>query len=680
MSFVAALDASDARLGGKARSLAKLAAAGLTTPAGFVVTDALFRSLCPTVPALRQFDEAAWAAVDELRCGLQSRPWPTGFREELAAQLRKIGGRRFSVRSSFACEDIGGALAAGVYESCVDVPLAEVEDAIRQVLASAVSPGATAYALAHGRGPGDPPVAVLVHGYVEGEAEGSAAFAPGKAAEAELMVRRGSLPAQAQAELRGALHRLARELGPVEVEWVLQPAGLVYLQVRPFQPKAAPTEWQGWKDLPASDAPRTAWQWDAAHNPLPLSPAQAGLVELVDEHCRIGIRQRVLGGYLFYATDSRPLPPPIESAAAADYFASLRSDFETRAAALEPSLEAALSLFASVYERIFGVLQPALKRTRRELEGFLRTHAQAELGLLPALGTDVPSMAEERRRRAAAIRQAKTEDEISRARADYLAMFGDESPIWDVSVPTYSEDPSPLLLASAASSQATATGWQSADRKVAERLNDTERAVWQRLLAAAREAISLSEADDWLYARAQAVVRRALLAKGRELARASRLAEPTDIFYLPLQMVLASDEQPQAVDLFAVARAGCSAWQDARKSPPPVALSGDDKAVRGHGTGGHTIGRIALHRSGAIPSLPPDAILLAQTLLPTELPLITAAAIVTETGGPLDHVAAQARERGIPAVIGAAGATRLLKQGDLALVDGDRGFVVKLAD
>ena len=47
----------------------------------------------------------------------------------------------------------------------------------------------------------------------------------------------------------------------------------------------------------------TDWHWDAAHNPLPLSPAQAGLVSLVDEQCRIGLRQRVVGGYLFYATD-----------------------------------------------------------------------------------------------------------------------------------------------------------------------------------------------------------------------------------------------------------------------------------------------------------------------------------------------------------------------------------------
>jgi phosphoenolpyruvate-protein kinase (PTS system EI component) len=71
--------------------------------------------------------------------------------------------------------------------------------------------------------------------------------------------------------------------------------------------------------------------------------------------------------------------------------------------------------------------------------------------------------------------------------------------------------------------------------------------------------------------------------------------------------------------------------------------------------------------------------LVAKTLLPTELPLINAIAFVTETGGPLDHVAAQARERGIPAVVGVQGASSLFSDGDLVLVDADAGLVVKLA-
>jgi pyruvate,water dikinase len=354
-------------------------------------------------------------------------------------------------------------------------------------------------------------------------------------------------------------------------------------------------------------------------------------------------------------------------------------DAELAQVGAEPSLEEALALFALVYQRIFGVLQPALKRTRRELQGFLRDHAPAQLSLLPALGAGVPSMAEERRRLATAIRRAGTDADRAQARADYLARFGDEAPIWDVSVPTYAEDPSPLLLEHGpALPQASAVDWRAANAQVELHLADPERQAWRRLLALAREAVALSEADDWLYARAQAVVRRALLSTGRQLARAGRLTAAAEVFLLPLTLV---QKRPGAaeVDLRAVASAGRAAVQSAYKNPPPTSFSRDDQAVRGHGTGGNAIGRIVVHRSGQFRTLPSDAVLLASTLLPTELPMVAAAAIVTETGGPLDHVAAQARERGIPAVIGAAGASSLLHEGDLVLVDGERGLVVKLA-
>jgi pyruvate,water dikinase len=79
--------------------------------------------------------------------------------------------------------------------------------------------------------------------------------------------------------------------------------------------------------------------------------------------------------------------------------------------------------------------------------------------------------------------------------------------------------------------------------------------------------------------------------------------------------------------------------------------------------------------AGARP--PEDAVLVATALLPTELPLLRVAALVTETGGPLDHVATQARERQLPAVVAAAGATAALADGDLVLVDADRGIVVR---
>ena len=102
MSFVADLGAVDVQSGGKASSLAWLAGQGLATPPGFVITDALFRTLCPSVPGFERIDQAALTTLDVLRAGLMQAPWPSGFREELHARLAAIGAARYAVRSSFA--------------------------------------------------------------------------------------------------------------------------------------------------------------------------------------------------------------------------------------------------------------------------------------------------------------------------------------------------------------------------------------------------------------------------------------------------------------------------------------------------------------------------------------------------------------------------------------------------
>jgi pyruvate,water dikinase len=53
----------------------------------------------------------------------------------------------------------------------------------------------------------------------------------------------------------------------------------------------------------------------------------------------------------------------------------------------------------------------------------------------------------------------------------------------------------------------------------------------------------------------------------------------------------------------------------------------------------------------------------------------TAAAVVTDGGGVLSHAAIVAREHGIPAVIGAPGATSTIADGQLVTVDGTTGLV-----
>ena len=73
-------------------------------------------------------------------------------------------------------------------------------------------------------------------------------------------------------------------------------------------------------------------------------------------------------------------------------------------------------------------------------------------------------------------------------------------------------------------------------------------------------------------------------------------------------------------------------------------------------------------------------ILVARTIEPNWLPwLKVAAGVVAEQGGMTCHGAILARELGIPAVVGVAGATRAIASGDSVLVDGDSGEVFALA-
>jgi pyruvate,water dikinase len=75
-------------------------------------------------------------------------------------------------------------------------------------------------------------------------------------------------------------------------------------------------------------------------------------------------------------------------------------------------------------------------------------------------------------------------------------------------------------------------------------------------------------------------------------------------------------------------------------------------------------------------ALQPGEILVTVTTMPAWTPLFgAAAAVVTETGGALSHCAIVAREYGIPAVVGAFGATRAIKTGQVISVDGTNGTV-----
>jgi phosphohistidine swiveling domain-containing protein len=691
--------AADHAIGGKARSLARLEALGLPVPSGFAIDASLFRALRTDGPALPAQLVTAndLAALDGARTALLAAPLPQDFQSELISVLDYIltaenSTREFVVRSSAATEDNAGALGAGIYLSLLRVPRAAVGDAIRQVLASCLTPAAWIYTAPRttaGDARAEPQMSALIHAFIEGDTSGTAAcsVAPGPLPGAvNIEATDGKPSTAARATIDAAVRRAAIQYGPVELEWVANGDQVTFLQLRAYA--SAPA--RAVQPLSVPDG----WTWDAAHNPRPLSCAQTGLVELVDARCRTGIRQQVLSGYLFYRSadppDDRPslAPPPLR---ARDAFERLRVDVDLALAALAdpPSLDAALELFVTAYEPLFGTVAPACTAARRALTDFLNEASPAAIADLPTLLQAVPSAATRRRQAADAIARATDGQSRQAAMDSYVSQFGHESPCWDVAEPTLRETPARLLLLGAHTDQrphddlarATTRANETAQR-LKQHLTSIQKGRFDELLVNAREAVGVGEDDDALYARLQACVRAALLGLGGDLVAAGQLTDASDVFHLPLSVSQAMNNSARqsegdVPDLRSLVDEGKQALSTAALVRPVAAIIGTRILHGRGGAPGRLLGR-AVHHPPSAP-LGDDAVLIADTVLPTQLPLLNPAAIVVETGSILGHVASQARERGIPAVVGAIGACAAIPEGALVVVDGDRGEVVLLS-
>ena len=121
---------------------------------------------------------------------------------------------------------------------------------------------------------------------------------------------------------------------------------------------------------------------------------------------------------------------------------------------------------------------------------------------------------------------------------------------------------------------------------------------------------------------------------------------------------------------------------------PPEVIVGNDRSwtlndngmetLQGIGCSpGYAVGKARVIRDMAMAShLQPGEILVAPSTDPGWTPLfLTAAAVVTDIGGFLSHGATVAREYGIPAVVNTKRASELVKNGQVIIVDGNRGIV-----
>ena len=106
-------------------------------------------------------------------------------------------------------------------------------------------------------------------------------------------------------------------------------------------------------------------------------------------------------------------------------------------------------------------------------------------------------------------------------------------------------------------------------------------------------------------------------------------------------------------------------------------VSSQGEHLRGVGFGARVVGRVVRLSSLAAPvAIERGDIVVTRAITPALAMIVDGcAALVSETGGLLDHGAALARELGIPCVVGCAGAWTQLTEGALIAVDGDAGVV-----
>ena len=103
-----------------------------------------------------------------------------------------------------------------------------------------------------------------------------------------------------------------------------------------------------------------------------------------------------------------------------------------------------------------------------------------------------------------------------------------------------------------------------------------------------------------------------------------------------------------------------------------------DRVLRGLGAApGRGVGAARVLRDQRdATDVPPGSVLVARLLNPYLAPLLFGAVgLVVEEGGLLQHATVLAREFGVPAVVGVAGATEEISDGERLEVRGDTGEV-----
>jgi pyruvate,water dikinase len=283
---------------------------------------------------------------------------------------------------------------------------------------------------------------------------------------------------------------------------------------------------------------------------------------------------------------------------------------------------------------------------------------------------------------------------------------------YDLDARALQELPDALLRSITSSSPRPHADGAAAVAAVRARVPEGDRPTFDAVLGEARLVCDLRDRNGPMtVAWPTGLLRRALLEAGRRLHERGQLDDPEHAVELELGEVLGAlrgsvELDPVAVKERAAERARLAAAPappvlGPQEAPPPLHLfppalarvtriaieatgvlgtpERRDEALAGTGIGGQAytgVARVAARPEDALALLEPGDVLVVPFTTPAyNTVLAVAGAVVCEDGGPLSHAAVMARELGIPAVVGAAGAMTHIADGATVTVDPASGRV-----
>jgi rifampicin phosphotransferase len=504
-----------------------------------------------------------------------------------------------------------------------------------------------------------------------------------------------------------------------------------------------------WED-PADG--QLTWTWDKMHYPRPLAPLTENLLRPIEESIFNG-RVITVNGYAYAFNSMPPMPPPevMERGAVSvwenDYLPQIRAfcaqvrsrDYDSMSAAdiaatIDDFIRDAVEAFRFTMLVAVGFGMPTmvlLDFLEDEFgeEGLLLggTVLQAKKSETAGAGEGLGALARSAASRpevAAALRERRFDDLPTAAGGEefldelnaFLNEYGWRLDSWsDLHAPTWAEDRRiPLEMIARYMQEPDRTPEAALRRSLEQREAALERVQstlsgekldkFRALLDAAQAHVPMSEGRAFWQLMIGGMARIPFMAIGRKLAVAGAIEAPNDVFFLEMEELKESAENPSLNRKTVVEqrKAEFARWQKLTPPPflgPPPSTEGRPKPIqdlitrfaglrRDVGLQGKSIKGIAASqgvargRARLIMSLqeadrlhPGEVLVCPSTAPPWTSLFAIAAAVVTDTGGVLSHSAICAREYAIPCVVGTRVATQMIPDGAMLSVDGTKGMV-----